>query len=109
MRREANPPLRTPFYATALSSVERALRADRFGADILELEFHNLSAWTDGQSLRRFIQEGAHAKAFMAHKQDLRRKTTFVYFKVLGRDLPLTWKDAIARQEQQNKADQERP
>jgi hypothetical protein len=79
------------------------------GADILELEFHNLSAWTDGQSLRRFIQEGAHARALMAHKQDLRRKTTFVYFKVLGRDLPLTWKDAIARQEQQNKADQERP
>jgi predicted transcriptional regulator len=42
MRREANPPLRTPFYATALSSVERALRADRFGASIEQVA-HRLS------------------------------------------------------------------
>ena len=76
------------------------------GADLLRLEFHNLSAWTDAQSLRRFIQEGPHGRAFQAHKHDLRSKTTFVYFKVLGRDLPLKWKDAIARQDQQNRADQ---
>jgi hypothetical protein len=74
-------------------------------ADLLPLEFHNLSAWNDGQSLRRFVQEGAHATAFHAHKADLRAKTTFVYFKVLGRDLPLTWKDAIARQERQKQID----
>jgi hypothetical protein len=35
----------------------------------------------------------------------MRRKTTFVYFKVLGRELPLTWKDAIARQARHNQAD----
>ncbi|HWY63256.1 MAG TPA: hypothetical protein VNW15_15245 [Rhizomicrobium sp.] len=75
------------------------------GADLLRLEFHNLSAWTDAQSLRRFIHEDPHGRALQAHKHDLRRKTTFVYFKVLGRDFPLTWKDAIARQKRQIQAD----
>ena len=75
------------------------------GADLLRLEFHNLSAWTDAQSLRRFIQEGSHSRALQTHKHDLRRKTTFVYFKVLGRELPLTWTDAIARQAQHDQAD----
>ena len=75
------------------------------GADLPRLEFHTLSAWEDAPSLRRFIQDGAHGSTLQAYKTDMRRKTTFVYFKVLGRELPLTWKDAIARQARDNRAD----
>ena len=37
--------------------------------------------------------------ALQVFENDTRRKSIFVYYKVLGHDLPLTWKDAIARQE----------
>lgn len=75
------------------------------GADLPRLEFHTLSAWQDAPSLRRFIQAGAHGRTFQAHKSDMRRKTTLIYFKVLGRDFPLTWNDAIARQARHNRTD----
>jgi hypothetical protein len=36
-------------------------------------------------------------------EQDVWRKSIFVYYKVMERDLPVTWKDAIARQERQDR------
>jgi hypothetical protein len=69
------------------------------GIDILRREFYTLSAWKDAESLRRFVRDGSHKDALQLFEKDLRRKTILVYYKVLGHDLPLTWKDAIARQE----------
>ena len=73
-------------------------------ADLPRLEFHTLSAWEDAPSLRRFIQDGAHGRTMHGYKTDMRRKTALVYFKLLGRDFPLTWSDAIARQARHNQA-----
>ena len=69
------------------------------GSDLFKLEFHTLSAWEDADSLRRFVRDGDHHLALEEFEQDMRRKSIFVYYRVLGRELPLTWKDAIARQE----------
>lgn len=69
------------------------------GMDLLRLEFYTLSAWEDGESLRRFVHNGSHLSALQVFEKDVRRKSILVYYKVLGHDLPLTWKDAIARQE----------
>ena len=72
------------------------------GTDLFRLEFLTLSVWEDAESLRRFVRDGSHHVAIEAFEKDLRRKSIFVYYRVLGRDLPLTWKDAIARQERQD-------
>ena len=50
-------------------------------------------------SLCRFVRDGDHRAALGEFEQDVRRKSIFVYYKVIGRDLPVTWKDAIACQE----------
>lgn len=73
------------------------------GMDLFKLEFYTLSAWEDADSLRRFVQEGDHGGALQAFARGMRRKSIFVYYKVLGRDLPLTWKDAVARQRRQDR------
>jgi len=73
------------------------------GMDLFKLEFHTLSAWEDAESLRDFVREGSHRAAGEAFRQDMRRKSIFVYYKAFGRDLPLTWKDAIARQQRQDR------
>ena len=69
------------------------------GMDLLRLEFYTLSAWEDAESLRHFVRSGSHMSALQVFEKDLRRKSILVYYKVLGQDLPLTWKDAIVRQE----------
>lgn len=69
-------------------------------SDLFRLEFYTLSAWEDAESLRRFVQNAEHGTALAEFEGDMRRKSIFVYYKVLGRDLPLKWKDAVARQEQ---------
>ena len=73
------------------------------GMDIVSREFHTLSAWEDAESLRHFVQDGSHRRAAQAFEGDMRRKSIFVYYRVPGRDLPLIWRDAIARQEEQDK------
>ena len=73
------------------------------GSDLFKLEFHTLSVWEDADSLRRFVRDGDHQAAIEEFEQDVRRKSIFVYYKVMGRDLPVTWKDAIARQERQDR------
>jgi hypothetical protein len=62
------------------------------------LEFYTLSAWEDGASLKRFAREAAHGTTMKKLEKDTRRPSIFVYYKVLGRDLPLSWDDALARQ-----------
>src|SRR5262245_5579379 len=69
------------------------------GGDLFKLEFYTLSVWENDDSLRRFVREGDHRAAVEEFERDVRRKSILVYYKVLGQELPLTWKDAIARQE----------
>jgi hypothetical protein len=68
------------------------------GGNLFKLEFYTLSAWVDAESLRRFVRDGDHLAALEEFEQDLRRKSIFHYYKVLGRELPLSWKEALARQ-----------
>ena len=68
------------------------------GGNLFKLEFYTLSAWLDAESLRRFVRDDNHLVALHEFERDLRRKSIFVYYKVLGRELPLSWKDALARQ-----------
>ena len=68
------------------------------GVNIFTLEFYTLSAWQDAESLRRFVRDAEHLAALQEFEQDLRRKSIFHYYKVLGRELPLSWKEALARQ-----------
>lgn len=58
------------------------------GMNIVKREFYTLSAWDDAESLRRFVQDGSHRSAVQAFQGDMRRKSIFVYYRVLGRDLP---------------------
>ena len=69
--------------------------------DLPKLEFFTLSAWEDESSLRAFVAASPHHDAFSKFEGCMRRKSILVSFTVLGRDLPLKWKDAIARQEGQ--------
>ena len=73
------------------------------GGNLFRLEFATLSVWEDAESLRRFVRDGSHKAALEAFANDVRRKSIFLQYTVLGRDLPPTWKDAIARQERQDR------
>jgi len=70
-----------------------------WGVDLFKLEFHTLLVWEDADSLRDIVRVGSHRTAREAFEQGMRRKSILVYYKAFGRDLPLTWKDAIARQQ----------
>ena len=70
-------------------------------ADLLKLEFHTLSAWEDESSLRDFVAAAPHHDAFAKFATSMRRPTIFVHFPIIGRELPLKWKDAIALQNDQ--------
>jgi hypothetical protein len=69
------------------------------GANLLRLEFYTLSVWEDAENLRRFVHDGDHLASLAQFEGAMRRKSIFVYYTVLGRDLPLAWPDALARQE----------
>jgi heme-degrading monooxygenase HmoA len=71
------------------------------GADLAKLEFHTLSAWEDAESLRAFTSSAAHGQALAKFDGDMRADSVFVQFSVFGKELPLRWADAIARQEAQ--------
>lgn len=70
------------------------------GADLLRKEFFTLSAWEDDRSLETFVAGASHAPTMQRFAPRVRRGSIFVRFPVRGADLPLTWKDAIARQDQ---------
>jgi len=67
-------------------------------ANLFKLEFYTLSAWEDAESLRRFTHEAEHGAVVPEFKDDMRRKSLFVHYSVMGRDLPPSWKDAVTRQ-----------
>lgn len=67
-------------------------------ANLPTLEFHTLSAWEDTQSLRTFIASSAHREAREKFANDMRAASLQMQFTVSGSELPLSWKDAIARQ-----------
>jgi hypothetical protein len=68
-------------------------------ADLPKLEFFTLSAWEDESSLRDFVATAPHHDVFNKFAGSMREKSILVSFPVLGRDLPLKWKDAIALQD----------
>ena len=74
------------------------------GANLLRLDFYTLSAWQDAESLRQFVRAGDHLASLEQFEHDMRRKSIFIYYTVVGRDLPLRWDDALARQKQHDRA-----
>ena len=72
------------------------------GFNLFTLDFYTLSVWQDNESLRRFVREGEHLISLTEFEHDLRRSTTFVHYKLLGRDVPAKWKDALERLRQRD-------
>ena len=72
------------------------------GFNLFSLDFYTLSVWQDNDSLRRFVREGDHLTSLTEFEHDLRRSTTFVHFRLFGRDVPATWKDALQRLRQRD-------
>ena len=72
------------------------------GFNLFTLDFYTLSVWQDNESLRRFVREGEHLISLTEFEHDLRRSTTFVHYKLLGRDVPAKWKDALERLHQRD-------
>jgi hypothetical protein len=69
------------------------------GTNLPTLEFFTLSAWEDAASLRSFVEAGDHGAALQKFARDMRQDSIFVQFTVAGRDLPLVWRDAVARED----------
>ena len=69
------------------------------GTNLLKLEFYTLSAWEDLESLERFAQEAEHGAALREFAGDRRRESLFIHYTVRGSELPLSWKEALRRQE----------
>lgn len=74
------------------------------GANLFRLDFYTLSAWQDAESLRQFVHAGDHLASLAQFERDMRRKSIFIYYTVVGRDLPLRWDDALTRQKLRDKA-----
>ena len=68
------------------------------GANLFKLEFYTLSAWQDAESLRRFAHEAEHGAVMQEFASEMRRESLFVHYSVRGRDLPLSWTEAVRRQ-----------
>lgn len=66
-------------------------------ADIPKLEFHTASVWEDAEALRRFNASGAHAVALTRYGDAMKRRGTFVQYRIRGADLPIDWDVARAR------------
>ncbi len=99
-------PLRLPaFFMQSRRIMKQANTAPgivgwSLGANLFRLEFYTLSAWQDDASLRAFISSADHGAASKKFADDMRSASVFVHFKVLGRHLPLKWKQAVALQNQ---------
>lgn len=68
------------------------------GMNLFMLEFYTLSAWEDAEGLERFAHEAEHRKVMEDFRDDMRRESLFIHFPVRGADLPLSWKEAVRRQ-----------
>jgi quinol monooxygenase YgiN len=98
-----SPVRAVPFLARSLKIMKQTDKAPgiigwSLGSNLLTLEFYTLSAWEDDAALKAFIKSADHGVALKQFEHDLRKKSIFVHYRVLGRDLPLTWPDAIERQ-----------
>lgn len=97
-------PLRVPAFMRQGSKIMQQADAAAgiigwsLGANLPRLEFYTLSAWEDADSLQAFIRAGDHGQALQKFARDMRRDSIFVQFTVTGKDLPLSWSDAVARQ-----------
>lgn len=72
------------------------------GFNLFTLDFYTLSVWQDNDSLRRFVREGEHLTSLSEFEHDMRKTTTFVHYKLSGRDVPPKWQDALARLRERN-------
>jgi hypothetical protein len=99
--------LLVPAFLRCSPGIERQVKAApgvvgySLGADLLKLHFHTLSVWEDAGSLRAFARAFAHEEARQAFATDKRAPSIFVQWSVRGADLPLSWRDALARQRAQ--------
>jgi hypothetical protein len=97
-------PLRLPAFLAQSPKITKQVRAApgivgwSLGMNLPTLEFYTLSAWENAESLRAFVHAGAHGETVKQFEQATRRPSIFVQFRVAGRELPLRWDDAIARQ-----------
>jgi hypothetical protein len=91
-------------FLSRTGPVESQLREARglvgwsLGANLLRLEFYTLSAWEDLESLMQFAHEAEHGAVVREFAGDMRRESLFVHYTVKGRELPLSWKEAVKRQ-----------
>ncbi len=69
-----------------------------FGARFPFRKFYTLSAWEDRESLEAFTHAGRHGEAYAAEPAHLSGPSTFISWTVKGKDLPLRWEDALARE-----------
>jgi hypothetical protein len=98
-------PLQLPAFLRASRRIQKQATAApgvvgwSLGANLLTLEFYTLSAWEDDASLRTFVGSADHAATSKRFEGRMRAPSVFVRFTVLGKDLPLTWKEAVAKQD----------
>lgn len=100
--------LRSPLRALAFMRHSRRIMKEidtapgavgwALASNLPTLEFLTVSAWESAEDLRRFLHAGAHGESAARFAHDMRRKSIFVQYRVAGRDLPLHWEDAVARQ-----------
>lgn len=66
------------------------------GFNLFTLDFYTLSVAGQRQPAR-CVREGEHLTSLTEFEHDMRWSITFVHYKLLGRDVPTTWKDALER------------
>lgn len=66
-------------------------------ANPLWKDFWTLSAWENEVALRGFSYNGVHRDVMLSLKAEM-GETKFTRWTVWGRDLPPTWKNALARE-----------
>jgi len=99
--------LRVPAFIKHSLGIQRQVKAApgvvgySLGSDLLKLHFYTLSVWEDSGSLQSFAHALPHDGARAAFAAAMRVPSIFVQWSVRGADLPVTWKDALARQRMQ--------
>ena len=97
-------PLRVLAFAARTGPIEKQVEQASgvigwsLAANLLKMEFYTLSAWENLESLERFVRDAEHGSTMKEFAGDMRRQSLFVHYNVLGRDLPLSWKEAVERQ-----------
>ena len=94
---------RVPRFMLAANRIMKQLDAYTPGvvgwsmaADLGKLEFHTISVWENTEALRRFNASGEHEVALRRFASSMKRRGTFLQYKILGEAVPISWPDAIA-------------